>query len=328
MIKDIINKIFQGHKGILAADESNKTIIKRLTALSVDGSEENITKYRNTLFGTNNLNNFISGIILYKDTLEKQQINGLKVPEFLMSKNIIPGIKVDGGLENFNDSDTESYTKGLAELKENCENYYKLGARFSKWRSVFFISTENSSPTDELIEKNTDDLASYAKISQEAGLVPFIEPEILRDGEHSIEETKEVFNRVFKSLFEKLTEKDVDFESLILKTSFVVSGSMLPEDDTKIVQKETVEIFKKYIPEKMGGIVFLSGGLTPEQSFSYLHAVIEESEKESFLIPISFSYSRALQNNAMLHWSKNTDDVITTQEVFSKDLKKASDALQ
>ena len=328
MTKDTINKIFQKSKGVLAADESAKTIIKRLTALGIDGNEKNITAYRNILFGTNNLNSFISGVILYKDTLEKQEINGMKVPDFLISKNIIPGIKVDGGLESFNGSDVESYTKGLDKLKKDCEDYYKLGARFSKWRSVFSISTKNNNPTDKLIEKNTDDLASYAKISQESGLVPFIEPEILRDGDHSIKETKEVFDRVFRSLFEKLTEKNVDFNSLVLKTSFVVSGSVLPEDAPEMVQKETVEIFKKHIPEKMGGIVFLSGGLTPEQSFSYLNAVIKEAKKEEFLTPISFSYSRALQNNTMSHWSKDTEKILETQEVFSKDLKKASEALE
>ena len=279
MIKDTINKIFQKSKGILAADESSKTIIKRLTALGLDGNEKKITEYRNILFGTSDLNKFISGVILYKDTLEKQQINGVNVPDFLISKNIIPGIKVDGGLESFNGSDIESYTKGLDKLKEDYERYYKLGARFSKWRSVFSISTKNNNPTDDLIEKNTNDLADYAKISQESGLVPFIEPEILRDGDHNIKETREVFERVFKSLFEKLAEKNVDFDSLILKTSFVVSGSMLPKDAPEIVQKETVEIFNKYIPEKMGGIVFLSGGLTPEQSFSYLNAVIKEAKK-------------------------------------------------
>ena len=328
MIKDTINKIFQKSKGILAADESSKTIIKRLTALGLDGNEKNITEYRNILFGTSNLNKFISGVILYKDTLEKQQINGVNVPDFLISKNIIPGIKVDGGLESFNGSDTESYTKGLDKLKEDYKKYYKLGARFSKWRSVFSISTKNNNPTDDLIEKNTNDLADYAKISQESGLLPFIEPEILRDGDHNIKETREVFERVFKSLFEKLAKKNVDFDLLILKTSFVVSGSMLPEDAPEIVQKETVEIFNKYIPEKMGGIVFLSGGLTPEQSFSYLNAVIKEAKKEEFLTPISFSYSRALQNNTMSHWSKDTEKILETQEVFSKDLKKASEALE
>ena len=325
-MNETIKKIFETGKGILAADESTKTITKRFGMLGVEANQKNISEYRNILFKTNNLNQCISGVILYKDTLEQQLVDSKKVPNFLKENNIIAGVKVDEGTEKFSENGVELYTKGLDGLKERCNGYYEAGARFSKWRNVFSVE-ENLFPTDALIDKNTSDLAKYAKISQESGLVPIIEPEILRDGNHSIVETKKVFCEVFKTLFKKLESEQVELDSLILKTSFVVSGSELPYDDAENVANETVDIFEKFIPKNIGGIVFLSGGLSPSQSVSYLSSTVKKAKANNFTTPISFSYSRAVQNNAMVVWSKNQTNEEKVQEIFFADTEKASKAL-
>ncbi len=321
-----IQKIFQTGKGILAADESTKTISKRFKVLGVEANQKNISEYRNILFETNNLNKHISGVILYKDTLDQQLVDTKKVADFLKENNMVAGVKVDESTEKFSKNNIELYTKGLDGLKERCDCYYEMGAQFTKWRNVFSVE-EGVFPTDEIIDKNTSDLVKYAKISQESGLVPIIEPEILRDGNHSISETKKVFCKVFKALFKKLESEQVQLDSLILKTSFVVSGSELIYDDAESVANETIDIFENFVPKEIGGIVFLSGGLSPSQSFSYLASTVKKAKEIDFTTPISFSYSRAIQSNAMVVWSKNQTNEAKVQEIFFADTEKASKAL-
>lgn len=303
-------------KGILAADESTKTIDKRFGALGIPSTPETHKKYREMLFNTPEIENYISGVILYDESVNQ----GLH--KLLEAKEIIPGIKVDGGLEAFNDTD-EQVTKGLEGLEERCRQYASLGLKFSKWRGVFKINDKY--PSDAFYEENLGRMAKYAKISQEAGLIPIVEPEVLLEGNYTTTRCSETIDETLTILFKKLQEVGVDVSSVILKTSMALPG---PESGVKALPLEvanaTLRALNKSVPKEVPGIVFLSGGQTPDEATANLNEI--EKLKADSPWEISFSFSRALQEETMTVWNGKDENIEAAKETFLKRLRSVSDA--
>ena len=291
-MKIIIDKLLIG---ILAADESIKTINKRFEKVGIKPVKENRMDYRKFLFNTEDIEKYIGGVILYDE-----QIKDKNIVEILKKKDLSIGIKVDEGLKDILLS-KEQNTKGLNGLSKRCEMYKTLGASFTKWRSVFHIS--KNTPTDKVIKKNTNDLVEFARISLENGLIPIIEPEILMEGNHTIEMAQETSERVYRALFDKISS--VDIPNIILKTGFIVSGSKNAQKTTREQNaKLTLDILYKLIPNNIGGVVFLSGGLSGETSRDILTIINRENNRG---IKMSFSFGRALQEEALMYWNEDKE---------------------
>lgn len=316
MIAEIVQKLITPGKGILAADESTKTIDKRFGALGIESTPEIHKKYREMIFNSPEIENYISGVILYEESIE-QGLNKL-----LESRGIIPGVKVDGGLEPFNETE-EQVTKGLEGLEEKCRRYAGLGLKFSKWRGVFKINDKY--PSDAFYEENLGRMAKYAKISQEAGLVPIVEPEVLLEGNHTTTRCSETVVETLTILFNKLQEIGVDIGSVILKTSMALPG---PDSGVKALPLEvanaTLRALNKSVPKEVPGIVFLSGGQTPDEATNNLNEIVRLKGEAPW--EISFSFSRALQEEAMAVWSGRDENVTLAQETFIRRLKAVSNA--
>lgn len=319
-----VQNLIAPYKGILAADESTPTIAKRFAALSLTSTPELNKQYREMLFTTPDIEKYISGVILYEETL-RQEAQGRPFAEILKSKNIEVGIKVDMGLESFNGTD-EQITKGLDGLGERLEEYKKLGALFTKWRMVVKIS--DIYPTDALLTEATNRMADYAKIVQDHGMVPIVEPEVLLDGNHTNTRCEEITTKVLKILFEILKQKNVDLDSLILKASMVIPGKesgvvVMPLE----VSNSTLRTLQNTVPLEVNGIVFLSGGQTPDQATFNLNEINKLNRDGKFgTWELSFSFGRALQEEAMKEWAGKFENVTRAQEVFSERLKKVSKA--
>lgn len=318
-MKDTAQKLVTSPKGILAADESTKTITKRFEIVGLTSTPELNKKYREMLFTTPKIEEYISGVILYDETLH-QSAQGRPFPKLLADKGIISGIKVDEGLEPFGKGE-EEVTKGLDGLPKRLKEYSKMGAKFTKWRGVFRIS--DIYPTDSFLEENLGRMVKFAKISQEVDLVPIVEPEILLDGNHTTIKCEEVETKVLKLLFEKLKNEGVDLASLILKTSMVLSGK---DNGVKAapleVAKVTVRTLLNSVPQEVAGVVFLSGGQSPDEATNNLNEI--EKNLDGLTFPVSFSFARALQGEALKAWSGLDENAKVAQSVFINRVRQVS----
>ena len=298
-------------KGILAADESSGTIKKRFDSIGVESTEDNRRAYRDLLFTTEGVEEFISGVILYDETIRQSSADGTPFPKLLQSRGIIPGIKVDMGAKPLAGSPEETITEGLDGLRERLEEYRELGARFTKWRAV--ISIGDGRPSDYAIWTNAHALARYAALSQEAGLVPIVEPEILMDGDHTIDESYRVTARVLQAVYTELFDQRVEREGALLKPNMVLSGyDASDQADTQTVAELTVKVLRNTVPAAVPGIVFLSGGQTDEDATAHLNAM-NRTFAGNLPWPVSFSYGRALQAPSLKAWKGNAANVAAGQ---------------
>jgi len=316
ILYSIVNKLMFRGRGILAADESNSTADKRLASIGVTGSAEMRRKYRDLFLSTPEIEHYISGVIFYEETLRQKANNGKTFPDFLNELGIIVGIKVDAGAKDTENFPGEKITEGLNGLENRLREYYKIGARFTKWRAVIKIDEEQSLPTRGAILENAIRLAKYAKKVQEAGMVPIIEPEVLLDGIHSMNTAESVTKETLRIVFERVVEEGVDLRALILKTSMVVPGNesgeeMIPEK----VAEATVRVLQETVPKEVGGVVFLSGGQTPEQARDNLNAI---TKYEPLPWEIAFSYARAIQGPPLKIWQGKEENVEKAREEFIK----------
>lgn len=298
-------------KGIIAADESAGTCKKRFDAVGLECTEESRRLYRTTMFETPGLEQYISGVILYDETIRQKGSDGTPVPEILSKKGILPGIKVDAGAKDLALHANEKVTEGLDALRDRLAEYKQMGAMFAKWRAVITIG--EGIPSEACIFANAHALARYAALCQEADIVPIVEPEVLIEGDHSIEQCYEVTETVLEEVFEELDHQDIAPEGTILKASMVISGKKTSKQSSvEEVADATVRVLHATVPKNLAGIVFLSGGQGDEQATAHLDAMVK---KGPHLWPLSFSYSRAIQNPVLAEWAK------------SKDVKKTQDVL-
>ena len=301
-------------KGILAADESNPTCGKRFDLINLDSTEHNRRRYRNMLLTTPKLEDYISGVILFNETLRQSTLDEVPFPKYLSEKGILPGIKVDTGAKELSLHDGEKITEGLDGLRERLIEYRELGAKFAKWRAVITIG--DNIPTDACIEGNAHALARYASLCQEQGIVPIVEPEVLMDGNHSIEVCYEVTSKAQSALFRHLEIMDVMLEGIVLKPSMVISGKDCPSQaDIDTVASETVRCLKNNVPENVPGIAFLSGGQSDELATAHLNAM-NANHKSEMTWNLTFSYGRALQHPALMEWAGNDDNNSNAQRIL------------
>lgn len=316
-LKKTVSGMMQDGKGILAADESNTTCNNRFRALGIPETEEERRRWRELLLCAPHIEEYVSGVILYDETLRQADSQGKKFVDDLKEKNVLIGIKVDEGLHEFIDHPGETVTHGLNGLPARMQEYKALGATFAKWRAAFQIGEHT--PSDDAIAENAELLARYAAICQEHDIVPMVEPEVLLDGNHTIEQAKEVTTRVLKGLFTSLEKHHVYLPGLILKTSMVLSGKDAnPRANEKEVGDMTVSVLKECIPADIGGVVFLSGGQTPDEAAFNFDAI---ADHEPLPWPLAFSFSRALQNDALETWAGKPANIESARDAFIERLK-------
>jgi len=319
-LNNIAKKILEKGKGILAADESTGTMTKRLDSVGVSSSPENRLLFRETLFSSDAMKNFIGGVILYDETIKQNTSKTKKIPELISSTGAIPGIKVDTGAKVLANSPEEKITEGLDGLRERLKDYYKLGARFTKWRGVYII-TENY-PSKLSIYSNAHALARYAALVQESGMVPIIEPEVLMDGSHGADECFNKTSEVIKKCFDELIKHKVNLKAIILKPNMILPGtnSKIKIDTTKIAEL-TLKCLKISVPSEVPGIAFLSGGQSEIDSAKNLNSINLINDTN---FTMTYSYGRALQQSSLKFWSKNINDIKGTQKVFNHRAKMCS----
>jgi fructose-bisphosphate aldolase class I len=299
-------------KGILAADESSPTIEKRFRAISLESTEANRRAYRELLFSAPGVEAFISGVILYDETIRQSSRDATPFPMLLGKRGIIPGIKVDLGAKPLAGRPGEKVTEGLDGLRERLTDYRDLGARFTKWRAVIVIGPD--SPSDYAIRVNAHALARYAALSQEVGLVPIVEPEVLMEGEHTVERSFEATERTLRALFLELYEQQVRLEETLLKPNMVLPGYDCPRQATHAeIAAWTLQCLRRHVPAALPGIVFLSGGQSDEDATANLDA-LNRGEPQPW--ELSFSFGRALQAAALKAWSGSADNVAAAQDAF------------
>ena len=310
-------------KGILAADESDATAGKRLEMVHLPNEPENRQDFREILFTAPGIEEYISGVIMYDSSIRNTTDAGIPFPDVLTAKGIVPGIKVDLGTRELVGFRGELVTQGLDNLSERFKEYYDMGARFAKWRAVINID-EDETPTDAAIKINCVMLARYAQISQESGLVPIVEPEVIHTGDHSLEKAEMVTTRVLQTLFQTLIEYKVDLQGLILKSSMVLAGSNHPEETSpEAVANATLRTFHMSVPHECAGIVFLSGGQTPERATKNLNAVAKMGEQPW---PITFSFSRAIEELVLKAWDGKKEKEEEAKKVLLETCKRNSQA--
>lgn len=317
-LKSTVSVLMHPTKGILAADESSKTIQKRFDKIGLQSNPETNLTYRKMLFTTPGIEQYLSGVILYDETI-RQSIDGKSVSEYLNEKGILPGIKVDKGAWMLANFPEEKITEGLDNLRDRLTEYKSLGAKFAKWRAVITIG--EGIPTDTCIEANAEVLARYAALCQEANIVPIVEPEVLMDAENTLEVCKEVTTRTLKKVFERLAAHKVVLEGMILKPNMVIAGKKCPtQASPREVAQATVEAFKEAVPSEVPGIVFLSGGQTPDMATNNLAAI----NKIGGSWELSFSFARALQDEALTTWAGKEENVPAAQKAFLARVQKVS----
>ena len=297
-LEQTIADMVDDKRGILAADESTPTIKKRFDAINVESTEENRRKYRSWLLSTPELGDYISGVILFEETLDQKDDDGVLLPEIAWKQKIVPGIKVDKGTAPLPGGQGDLITKGLDGLAERLAIYKEKGARFAKWREVYSISKTNPTPLG--ITANAEMLARYAAICQELGIVPIVEPEVLMDGEHDIARFSEVNEAVLHEVFNALHRHHVQLETMILKPSMVLPGKECRLASPEEVAKETLKVFKRTVPAAVPSINFLSGGQSPEEATKNLNAINQMKGNAPW--QLSISYGRALQQPALQAW--------------------------
>ncbi len=299
-------------KGILAADESSPTIKKRFDGIGVESTEQSRRAYRELLFTTAGASDFISGVILYDETVRQSASDGTPFPKLLADRGIIPGIKVDDGAKSLAACPGEKITEGLGGLRERIAEYKKLGARFAKWRAVITIA--DGIPSETCIATNAHALARYAALCQEGGLVPIVEPEVLMDGTHTLERSFEVTSAVLFEVFQALREQRVRYEEMLLKPNMVLSGYACPKQTSvKEVAAATLRCFRSAVPAAVPGIVFLSGGQSDELATAHLSAM---NALGPHAWQLSFSYGRALQAPALKAWKGKAENVAAAQRAY------------
>jgi fructose-bisphosphate aldolase class I len=299
-------------KGILAADESDGTIKKRFDSIGIESTEDSRRAYRDLLFTTDGAADHISGVILYDETIRQSSFDGTSFRKLLESQGVIPGIKVDKGAKDLANAPGEKITEGLDGLRERLAEYYGLGARFTKWRAVITIGPDI--PSEYCLWTNANALARYAALSQEAGLVPIVEPEVLMDGDHSIETSFDVTSRTLHAVFTELRDQRVHFEQMLLKPNMVLSGYEAPQRaGVQEVAEATVRCFRRHVPAAVPGVVFLSGGQTDEDATAHLNAM---NAMGPHPWELSFSYARALQAPALKAWSGEAANVQAGQAAY------------
>ena len=312
-LENTAQELLASGQGILAADESGGTIGKRFEAVGIESTEETRRNYRQMLFTTEGIGEFLSGVILYDETLRQESSGGTPLTKILENQGIIPGIKVDESTVAMPLSPNEKYTQGLDGLRERVEEYVRMGARFAKWRSVITIG--DGIPTRRCIDANADALALYAAFCQEAGLVPIVEPEVLIDGDHSIEQCFEATERTLRSTFGALYEQGVELTGTLLKPNMVISGKGAERQaGVEEVARMTVECLKRSVPAALPGIVFLSGGQSQLQATQHLNAMNRMHEDLPW--ELGFSYARALQEQPMEIWGGDDSNVEEAQKAF------------
>jgi len=314
-IQDIAQAMVAKGKGILAADESTPTCTKRFESINVESTEENRNAYRGMLFTADGIENHISGVIFFDETIRQSTINGsIPFPEHLSTLGIIPGIKVDKGAKQLANSDDEKITEGLDGLRDRLKEYYELGARFAKWRAVITIGEDI--PTAYCISANAHALARYAALCQEQGMVPIVEPEILMNGDHTIEESYQLTTETLYTVFYELASQGVELEGMVLKPNMVLSGYDCSEQaSVKEVAEMTVDCFFNTVPAAVPGIAFLSGGQSDELATAHLNAM---NQIDGTPWNLTFSYGRALQAPALKAWSGRAENIPTAQEALMK----------
>ena len=319
-LNKIALKIISNGKGILAADESNGTMTKRLENVKVKSTSENRLLFRETLFSSSSIKDWIGGVILYDETIRQSSSSRKKIPELISDSGAVPGIKVDTGAKTLANSTEEKITEGLDGLRERLKEYYKLGARFAKWRGVYVISKRH--PSKLSIFSNADALARYSALVQESGMVPIVEPEVLMDGNHSSEDCLAKTSEVIKKCYEQLDLHKVELKGTILKPNMILPGV---NSDEKISNSKIAEMtnkcLKESVPSEVPGIAFLSGGQTEIDATKNLNE-INLNNKTNFIM--TFSYGRALQQSALKFWSKDLNNIKGTQEIFNHRAKMCS----
>jgi len=313
-IESIALAMVQKGKGILASDESNSTMTKRLESVKIPSTEANRLNFRETLFTSKKIKDFISGIILFDETIKQTASNGKTISKILSDQGIIPGIKVDKGVKPLALSNDEKITEGLDGLKERLTEYYKLGARFTKWRAVYGISNINPSKTS--IVANAHALARYAAIVQETNMVPIVEPEVLMDGNHDIKKCYDVTAAVLNECFNQLAIHKVNLKGIVLKPNMILNGSESGKKNiTGEVAEKTLDCLKRNVPQEVPGIAFLSGGQNEVEATENLNSINKINDTKFIF---TFSYGRALQQSALKTWAKNINDKVTVQDVFDQ----------
>lgn len=311
-------------KGIVAADESDSTIARRLKSVNVDPTEENRRSWRQLLITAKGSGNYISGIILFDETIRQSTDAGQTFVDALKSENIIPGIKVDKGAKALANSPNETVTEGLDGLRERLQEYYELGARFTKWRAVMTIG--DSIPTSYCIDVNAHALGRFATLSQEAGLVPIVEPEVLMDGGHDIKRCFEITEATLQRVFEELHSQSVFLGGMLLKPNMVLSGSEASgRASSQDVAEHTIDCFKRTVPAEMPGVVFLSGGQSDDEATVNLNA-INQMVDSATPWQLSFSYGRGLQATPLKIWSGDSSKVSNAQQAYLHRAKVTSAA--
>lgn len=318
MNKEILAQTAQAlvanNKGILAADESTGTIKKRFDKIGVESTEETRRQYRELLFTASGIGKYISGVILYDETLRQSTVAGVSFAKVLKDEGVIPGIKVDLGTEPAPTSPNELLTKGLEGLADRLKEYYELGARFAKWRAVITIG--EGLPTSDVVRENARRLAEYAKLCQEADIVPIVEPEVLMDGNHSQARCFEVTAAAHKALFEELQNSQVYLQGLLLKPNMIVPGEKSGENVvSELIAQKTIQELKECVPDTVPGIVFLSGGQSEVEATVNLNAM---NLRKDLPWKLSFSYGRALQASALNAWSGKSENIAAAQDEFLK----------
>ena len=323
-LNNIALKILENGKGILAADESTGTMTKRLEGVNVSSTPENRLLFRETLFSSTSMTECIGGVILYDETIKQETSKKNKIPELISNMGSIPGIKVDTGAKVLAGSPDEKITEGLDGLRERLKEYYKLGARFTKWRGVYIIT--KSYPSKLSIQSNAHALARYSALVQECNMVPIVEPEVLMDGDHTAKDCYEKTSEVIKRCFEELILHKIDLKGVILKPNMILAGNKSKEKiSSDEVAKLTLNCLKNSVPSEVPGVAFLSGGQTEIEATENLN-LINKHNNTNFIM--SYSYGRALQKSALEFWSKDTKNIEGTQKIFNHRAKMNTVATQ
>ena len=323
-LNKIALKILSNGKGILAADESNGTMTKRLESVSIQSTPENRLLFRETLFTADSMKNCIGGVILYDETINQRSNLGKTIPAMISETGAVPGIKVDTGAKDLANSLNEKVTEGLDGLRERLKKYYELGARFTKWRGVYIIGDEY--PSKLAITSNAHALARYSAMVQECGMVPIVEPEVLMDGDHSADDCLTKTSEVIQKCFEELLIHKIDLTGIILKPNMILPGN---KSNYKISSDEvcskTLECLKKSVPNEVPGIAFLSGGQSEVEATENLN-LININNNTNFIM--TYSYGRALQQSALKFWAKDINNIEGTQNIFNHRVKMNTLAAQ
>ena len=323
-LNKIALKILSNGKGILASDESNGTMTKRLDSVKIQSTPENRLLFRDTLFTSECMKDCIGGVILYDETINQVTNSGKTIPSLIADTGAVPGIKVDTGAKDLANSSEEKVTEGLDGLRERLKKYYELGARFTKWRGVYNISKEY--PSKLAINSNAHALARYSALVQECGMVPIVEPEVLMDGDHTAEDCLTKTSEVIQRCFEELIIHKIDLKGIILKPNMILAGNKSKNKITnEEVASKTLECLKKSVPNEVPGIAFLSGGQSEIEATENLN-LINKNNNTNFIM--TYSYGRALQQSALKFWAKDIKNIEGTQKVFNHRAKMNTLAAQ